>query len=71
MSRKVTIPEHVFEHGKMVRGEGVPVLEQAMEAMDPDENEICKFLVVKQVDGIKTKAVFERVKSEVEKDSRS
>ena len=55
----------------MVRGEGVPVLEQAMEAMDPDENEIFKFLVVKQVDGIKTKAVFERVKSEVEKDSRS
>ena len=42
-----------------------------METMDPDENEIFKFLGVKQVDGIKTKAVFARVKSEVEKGSKS
>ena len=50
---------------------GLPVLEQGMETMDPDENEIFKFLGVKQVDGIKTKAVFARVKSEVEKGSKS
>ena len=42
-----------------------------METMDPDENEIFKFLGVKQVDGIKTKAVFAHVKSEVEKGSKS
>ena len=71
MSRKVTIPEHVFEHGKMVRGEGLSVLEQGMETMDPDENEIFTFLGVKQDDGIETKVVFKRVKSEVEKGSRS
>ena len=32
-----------FEHGKMVRGEGLPVLDQQMETMKPDENEIYKF----------------------------
>ena len=35
--------------------------------MDSYENEIYKFLEVEQADGIKTRVVFERVKSEVEK----
>ena len=47
--------------------EGLPVLEERMKTMDPDENEIYKFLGVEQADGIKTKNVFERVKSEVKK----
>ena len=55
----------MFEHGKMVRGEGLPVLEERMKTMDPDENEIYKFLGIEQADGIKTKHVFERVKNEV------
>ena len=59
--------EIVLEHGKMVRGEGLPVLDKWMETMDPDENEICKLLEVEQADGIKTKVVFVCVKSEVEK----
>ena len=59
--------EIVFEHEKMVRREGVPVLDEGMETMDPDENEIYEFLGVEQADGIKTKIVFERVKSKVEK----
>ena len=58
--------EIVFEHGKMVRGEGLPVLDERMETIDPDENEIYKFLGVEQADGIKTRVVFESVKSEVE-----
>ena len=58
--------EIVFEHGKMVR-EGLLVLDNRMEAMDPDEKKIYKFLEVEQADGINTKAVFERVKSKVEK----
>ena len=58
--------EIVFEHGKMVR-EGLLVLDNRMEAMDPDENKTYKFLEVEQADGINTKAVFERVKSKVEK----
>ena len=42
-------------------------MEERMQMMDPDENEIYKFLGVEQADGIKTKAVFERVKAEVSK----
>ena len=59
--------EIVFERRKMVRGEGLPVLEERMKTMDPDENEIYKFLGVEQADCIKTKNVFERVKNEVKK----
>ena len=57
----------VFERGKMVRGEGLQVLEEHMESMDPDENEIYNFLGIEQADGIKTKRVYERVKHEVTK----
>ena len=59
--------EIVFERGKMVRGEGLQVLEERMDSMDPDKNEIYKFLGIEQADGIKTKRVYERVKHEVAK----
>ena len=59
--------EIIFEHGKMTKGKGLQVLEERMQMMDSDENEIYKFLGVEQADGIKTKAVFERVKAEVTK----
>ena len=32
--------EIVFEHGKMVKGEGLEVLEERMKTIDPDKNEI-------------------------------
>ena len=38
-----------------------------MKTMDPDDNDIYQFLGREQVDGIKTKKVFERVKGEVNK----
>ena len=57
----------MFEHGKMVRGEGFEVLEERMQTMDPDKNEIYKFLGIELADGIKTKKVFEKVKDEVNK----
>ena len=38
-----------------------------MKTMDPDENDIYKFLGTEQADGIQTKMVFERVKEEVPK----
>ena len=57
----------MFERGKMVRGEGLEVLEERMKTMDADEKEIYNFLGIEQADGIKTKNVFERVKSEVNK----
>ena len=59
--------EIVFKNGKMVKGEGLQVLEERMKTMDPDENEIYKFLGIEQADGIRTKAMYERVKEEVAK----
>ena len=57
----------MFERGTMVRREELEVLEERMKTMDPDENEIYKFLGIEQADGVKTKKVFERVKGEVNK----
>ena len=51
----------------MVRGERLEVLEEKMKMMDPDKNEIYKFLGIEQTHGIKTKKVFERVKGEANK----
>ena len=59
--------EIIFKNGKMVKGEGLQVLEERMKSMDPDENEIYKFLGIEQADGIRTKAVYERVQEEVAK----
>ena len=59
--------EIIFKHDKMVREEVLQVLRQRMKTMDPDENEIYKFLGIEQADRIRTKAVFERVKEEVSK----
>ena len=42
--------EIVFEHGKMIRGEGLQVLHERMKTMNPDQNEIHKFLGVEQAD---------------------
>ena len=50
----------------MVKGEGLEVLHERMKTIDPDENVTYKFLGVEQADGIKTKEVFEGIKTEVE-----
>ena len=36
--------EIVFRKGKMVKGEGLPVLEEKMKAMDPEKNEVYKYV---------------------------
>ena len=59
--------EIIFEHGNMVRGENLQVLEERMKTMDPVENEVYKFLRIEKADGIRTKMVFERVKEKVSK----
>ena len=46
--------EIIFEKGKMVKGEGLQVLQEMMKTMGPDQKEIYKFLGVEQADGIKT-----------------
>ena len=57
----------MFEHGKMMKGEGLQMLQERMKILDPDQEEMYKFLGVEQADGIKTKQVYERVKEEMTK----
>ena len=59
--------EIVFERGKMVKGEGLQVLQERMKTLEPDQEEMYKFLGVEQADGIKTKKVYERVEVEMTK----
>ena len=57
--------EIILEKGKMVKGEGLQVLQEKMKTMDPDQKEIYNFLGVEQADGIKIKEVYNRVKEEI------
>ena len=59
--------EIVFKRGKMARGEELEILEERIKAIDPDENEVYKFLGIEQADGIKTKKDLELVQGEVNK----
>jgi hypothetical protein len=59
--------EIVFTRGKMVKGEGLEVLEERMKALDPESNESYKFLGCEQAEKISTDIIFKRVKDEVER----
>jgi len=59
--------EIVFNRGKMVKGEGLEVLNERMKTLDPEQNECYKFLGCEQAEGIDTDIVFGRVKDEMEK----
>ena len=59
------IVEIVFERGKVIKGEGLQVLQERMKTIDLADNETYKFLGVEQSDGIKKKDVMERVKIEL------
>ena len=57
--------EIVFEHGKMVKGEGLKVLEDRMQAFEPKIDYTFRFLGIEQAEGIKAKEVLLRVKTEM------
>ena len=59
--------EIVFKEGKMVKGEGLAVLDERMKTLDPSKDEFYKFLGCEQKDKIDAKMVLERVKQEVRK----
>ena len=58
--------EVVFRKGKMIKG-GLAILEEKMDASDPNKNEIYKLLGSKQADKINVKRVMERAKKEIRK----
>ena len=60
-----TCVEIVFKHRKMIKGEGLTVLDKRVRALDPDENYFYTFLVVEQA-GVKIKEVLVRVKVEMQ-----
>ena len=55
----------MFEHVKMIQGEGLQQLQERMVALDPSQDEIYRFLGVEQSNGIKAENVYKRVKEEV------
>ena len=59
--------EIVYRRGKMVKGEGLDILEERMQALDPETNDFYKFLGCEQTNGIDVKRVLERVKLEMKK----
>ena len=59
--------EIVFKKGKMIKGEGLTVLEEKMEVLDPNKNEIYTFFGCEQANKIDVKRVMERVKKEIRK----
>ena len=59
--------EVVFTKGKIIKGEGLAVLEEKMDALDPNKNEIYTFLGCEQTDKIDVERVMERVKKELRK----
>ena len=54
-----------MQKGKMIKGEGLTVLEVKMDALDPNKNEIYKFLRCKQADNIDVKRIMERVTKKI------
>ena len=46
----------------MVKGEGLPVMEEKMKALDPERSDVYKFLGCEQSNDIDVKKVQERVK---------
>lgn len=56
--------EIVFKKGKMVKRDGLEVLQEKMRTLHLDQ-----FLAVDQADGVKTKKVYKRVNGEVKRQS--
>ena len=59
--------EVIFKNGKMVKGEGLAVLEERMKPLDPEQNELYKFLGWEQGNKFDVKKVMQRVKKEIAK----
>ena len=60
-------PEIVFRKDKMIKGEGLTVLKEKVDELEPNKNEIYKFLGCDRADKIDVKRVMERVKKEIRK----
>ena len=58
--------EIVFRKGNLIKVEGLAVLEEKMDALDPNKNEIYKFLGCEQADKIDVKRVKSKERNKKE-----
>ena len=59
--------EILFKRGKMIKGEGLSVIEEKMKASDLEQGEIYKFLKCEQAEKIDMERVMARLKAETQK----
>ena len=59
--------EIVFKRGKMIKGEGLSVIEEKMKALHLEQREIYEFIGCEQAEKINMERVMARVKAETEK----
>ena len=59
--------EIVFRVGKMIKGDGLSISKNKMNALDPEHKEVYKFLGCEQGDKTNTKRVIENSKNELKK----
>ena len=59
--------EIVLKRGKMIKGEGLSVIEEKMKALDPEQREVYTFLGCEQAEKIDMERVMARVKAETKK----
>ena len=57
----------MFKRGKIIKGEGLSVIEEKTKALDPEQREIYKFLGCKQAEKRDMERVMARVKAETQK----
>ena len=57
----------IFERGKMVKGNGLQIMGERIEALNPENNEIYKFLGCEQAAGSDMTRILVRVESEMRK----
>ena len=59
--------EIVFRRGKMTKSEGLTILEERAEALDPEKDDFYKFLGIEQGKQINKEKVLQRIKKEMRK----
>ena len=57
--------EVVYRRGMMVKGEGLQILTERAQALDPDRDEAYKFLGIEQGQGLDKEKVIKRIKEEM------
>ena len=58
-------PEIMFRRGKVTKGEGLTILQERAEVLDPEKDDFYKFLGIEQEQQLDKKKVLQRIKEEM------